>query len=98
MMRLTAPARRGGAVSGHGNAPTTAPGYENPNRQQVIARTGAPSVTRANQTIYHLRCRPCGFDYGCNGMDIKDRLCPRCQQGVVGEPLPERPPSLFEGL
>ena len=69
--------------------PTTQPGYQNPNRQLVIATTGAPSTTRDSQKIYHLRCTLCRHDYGCNGMDIKARLCPNCQSGAKGEPLRE---------
>ncbi|MBW4037953.1 MAG: hypothetical protein HIU91_03590 [Acidobacteria bacterium] len=83
-------------VSPFGNAPTTSPGYTNPNKQKVIAATGARSSSRHTQTIYHLRCAHCGHDYGCNGLDIKSRLCPQCQSGAPGEPLRERAPSLFE--
>lgn len=88
-MKLSAPARRGGFSTAKSLSPTTAPGYVNPNGQKVIRDTGAASLTRDRQSIYHLRCGKCGHDYGCNGMDIKARLCPRCQQGVEGEPLRE---------
>jgi hypothetical protein len=94
-MHLTAPPRRG-SQSARSLSPTTAPGYTNPNHQCVIAATGAPSVTRARQTSYHLRCGACGFNYGCNGMDIKERRCPGCQAGVAGEPLREPQPGLFD--
>ncbi len=69
----------------------------NPNRQVVERATGAPSAIRRSQTTYALRCRDCGFSYGCNGLDIKERCCPACQGGVVGEPLVERQPGLFDG-
>jgi hypothetical protein len=95
-MNLTAPPRRGRATTARTNAPTTTPGYINPNRQHVIANTGAPSTTRAAQTIYHLRCAYCQHNYGCNGLDIKDRRCPHCQSGTTGEPLRERAPGLFD--
>ncbi len=77
--------------------PTTVPGYRNPSKQVVIAATGAPSTTRDRQTIYHLRCTLCRHDYGCNGMDIKARLCPNCQSGTPGEPLREPAPRLDFG-
>jgi hypothetical protein len=80
-MKLSAPPRRGGHAPVQRNAATTAPGFTNPNGQSVIASTGAPSTTRDSQTIYHLRCNRCRHDYGCNGLDIKARLCPRCQHG-----------------
>jgi len=75
--------------------PTTVTGHKNPHGQLVIAATGAPSTTRDRQTIYHLRCMHCRHNYGCNGLDIHSRLCPRCQSGTPGEPLREPAPSLF---
>lgn len=96
-MKLSAPPIRSrNSASPHGNSPTTAPGYANPNQQRVIAATGARSTSRDNQTIYHLRCGACGHDYGCNGLDIKARLCPSCQSGAPGEPLRDPSPSLFD--
>ncbi len=68
-------------------AVTTEPGYKNPNRQIVVNKNGAPSTTRDNQIVYRLRCELCQHEYGCNGMDIKARLCPKCQGGTAGEPL-----------
>ena len=73
---------------------TTSPGFVNPNKQKVIARTGARSTSREHQSIYHLRCGVCSFDYGCNGLDIKARCCPHCQTGAPGEPLREPAPML----
>ena len=75
--------------------PTTEPGFTNPNRQVVQRATGAPSTTRTGQVIYALVCRDCGFPYGCNGLDVKERRCPACQGGAPGEPLREAQPSLF---
>ena len=86
---------RGGLKNGP-RAPTTEPGFVNPNRQVVERATGAPSAVRQHQTVYALRCRACGFAYGCNGLDVKERRCPSCQGGVAGEPMPERLPGLFE--
>jgi hypothetical protein len=96
-VKLSAPPIRSrNSAAPHGNSPTTAPGYDNPNKQCVIAATGARSTSRDNQNIYRLHCRVCGHDYGCNGLDIKDRCCPNCQSGAPGEPLREPAPSLFD--
>jgi hypothetical protein len=96
-MKLSSPGRRGGFIASKSLSPTTAPGYSNLNRQTVVADTGARSTTRDRQNIYHLRCSLCSHDYGCNGMDIKARLCPKCQSGVAGEPLREPAPMLDFG-
>lgn len=74
---------------------TTDPGYKNKHGQIVISRTGFPSESVSGQTIYHLRCSHCGYDYGSNGRDIHLRRCPRHQDGAKGEPLREAAPSLF---
>jgi hypothetical protein len=95
-MKLSPPPRRGTPATSRSNSPTTAPGFHNPNHQVVIASTGASSTSRDKQTIYHLRCASCGHNYGCNGLDIKERRCPNCQSGAPGEPLRERAPSLFD--
>ena len=95
-MKLTAPPRAGSSSrSSSTRAATAEPGFRNTNHQVVIARTGAPSTSRDRQVIYHLRCAACGHDYGCNGLDIKTRRCPRCQSGTPGEPLREPQPGLF---
>ncbi len=97
-MRLTQPTRSPGRASATrpgARAPTTEPGFINPNRQVVERATGAPSLTRPGQTIYALHCRDCHYIYGCNGLDVKERRCPACQGGVPGEPLREAQPSLF---
>lgn len=90
-MKLTSPSgppRR--ACVRAARAITTEPGFVNSNKQKVMASTGAASSTRDNQTIYRLHCNACRAEYGCNGMDIKSRLCPYCQGGVPGEPLREQ--------
>ena len=94
-MKLTARPRAGSPVRSAARAATAEPGFRNSNGQVVIARTGAPSVSRSSQVIYHLRCSACGHDYGCNGLDIKARRCPHCQSGAPGEPLREPQPTLF---
>lgn len=95
-MKLTAMARRGPGVPKKARAQTTEPGFQNPNGQIVVSSTGAASAVREAQVIYKLRCSRCRNEYGCNGMDIKARLCPKCQGGVPGEPLREsQQTSLF---
>ncbi len=95
LTRPTDPGRRSASARSGPRTPTTEPGFTNPHRQVVERATGAPSASRAGQAIYALRCRDCGFTYGCNGLDVKDRCCPFCQGGVPGEPLREAQPSLF---
>ena len=100
-MRLTPPTRppgRGTTAKANTRTPTTEPGFLNPNRQVVERATGAPSLIRRSQTVYALRCRDCGFTYGCNGLDIKERRCPSCQGGAEAEPLQERHPGLFDRI
>jgi hypothetical protein len=58
-------------------------GYENRNGQTVVAATGLPG-TDHGQSVYVLRCRRCGAEYGCNGSDNFQRKCPRCQGGAPG--------------
>jgi hypothetical protein len=76
---------------------TTDPGYKNKHGQIVVARTGFPSESFPGQTIYRLRCNrtSCNHEYGANGCDIHNRRCPRCQNGVKGEPLRTPSPNLF---
>ncbi|MDE1154664.1 MAG: hypothetical protein PW735_02920 [Acidobacteriaceae bacterium] len=96
-MKLTAKPVRGSGVRHKPLAATTAPGYKNPNRQIVVRDTGAASRLRDRQSVYELRCDACGLRYGCNGMDIKARLCPGCQGGVAAEPLRESQQSSLFG-
>ncbi|MDE1163512.1 MAG: hypothetical protein PW792_16435 [Acidobacteriaceae bacterium] len=96
-MRLTSKPRAGSGVREGARAVTTEPGFRNPNAQVVVARTGAASTLRANQVIYRMKCQGCSREYGCNGMDIKARLCPFCQGGAAAEPLRDdsAQPTLF---
>lgn len=95
-MKLTGMPRRGPGVVSKQRAQTTEPGFRNPNEQVVVTSTGAASSVRDSQVVYKLRCEHCKNEYGCNGMDIKTRLCPKCQGGVAGEPLREsQQTSLF---
>ena len=72
--------RPGGLMSA---APTTQTGYVNRNAQVTIRNTQEPGTDRF-QYIYQLACSKCGFNYGANGSDIHERLCPRCQGGNSG--------------
>ncbi len=76
-------------------ARTTIPGFVNPNRQEVMANTGAPSPSFAGQVIYKLRCRHCQAEYGANGCDVHHRRSPQCQGGGPGEGLREPAAGLF---
>ncbi len=64
-------------------APTTVPGFTNPNGQVVLRATGLPG-TDHRQKIYVLACRDCSLEYGANGSDIHGRKCPACQKGAPG--------------
>ena len=95
-MKLTAPPRKGAGAPRAKLAATTTPGFCNPNRQEVMRATGSRSTSHWNQSIYRLRCALCRHEYGCNGSDIHNRLCPACQGGQPGEPVAaEQPLPLF---
>lgn len=66
-------------------AKTTEPGYTNRNSQTVLRKTAIPGNDH-NQVVYVLRCNvaSCGHEYGVNGADIFQRLCPRCSGGAPG--------------
>ncbi len=94
-MKLSSPNIRSGlARTSTRRALTTESGYRNSNGQVVIAATGAQSTTQPKQRIYRLRCEHCAYEYGCNGLEIHQRLCPNHQGGVAGEPLREPAPTL----
>jgi len=57
---------------------TTLPGYTNRNRQRVVRATDLPG-TDHGQRIYVLHCEHCASEYGANGSDIFQRLCPTCR-------------------
>ena len=69
-----------------GKGPTTQPGYVNRNGQSVVRATGLPGNDHC-QSIYVLRCGTCSLEYGANGSDIFQRLCPECQGGAKGLPF-----------
>jgi hypothetical protein len=64
---------------------TTTPGFVNRNRQRVVRATGLPGNDH-KQSIYVLHCENCATEYGANGSDIFQRLCPTCQDGRPGLP------------
>jgi hypothetical protein len=54
---------------------TTDVGYQNRNGQVVVHRTELKG-TDHGQRVYVLRCSQCKREYGSNGSDIFQRLCP----------------------
>jgi PHP family Zn ribbon phosphoesterase len=66
-----------------GATETTTLGYVNHNGQIVVRATGL-SGTDHGQYVYVLRCSKCETEYGANGSDIFQRLCPKCQGGRPG--------------
>jgi hypothetical protein len=77
--------KRGNTVQRMDAAQTTTPGYVNRNGQRVVRATELPG-TDHNQRVYVLQCGNCGTEYGANGSDIFQRLCPACQGGSPGCP------------
>jgi molybdopterin synthase catalytic subunit len=63
---------------------TTSPGYENINKQVVVAATDLPG-THPNQQSYRLKCLICGHTYLANGCDIHNRRCPAHDTGASGD-------------
>jgi predicted Zn-ribbon and HTH transcriptional regulator len=66
-----------------GNNPTTQIGYIN-ERNQKCHGTLDVSGNDHLQYSYRLECLNCGYIYGVNGTDIKQRKCPECQGGEPG--------------
>jgi hypothetical protein len=62
---------------------TTKIGFVNDNGQVVVRNTGLRGTDHL-QYVYQLACSHCGENYGANGSDIHDRLCPHCQKGKPG--------------
>ncbi len=59
---------------------TTTIGFENPNKQKNLGRTGEKG-TDYGQYFYQMECKLCHHTYKANGSDIWLRKCPRCQGG-----------------
>jgi hypothetical protein len=68
------------------NRGTTIPGFVNKNGQVVVRKTSF-SGTDHGQKVYQLACTQCGTNYGANGTDIHERLCPKHQGGKPGLPI-----------
>ena len=58
-------------------------GYRNREGQQVIRKTDRAGSAPA-QRVFILHCTVCDHEYGSDGCDIYDRLCPKCQDGAPG--------------
>jgi len=76
---------------------TTEAGYRNRNKQRVLRRVDWVDSEMYGQNSYHLICDryQCGYEYVTDGISIHQRLCPRCQSGKPGLPVPEAVPTLF---
>jgi hypothetical protein len=64
----------------------TSIGYRNREGQQVIRKTEREG-TVPGQRVFILHCTVCDHEYGVDGCDIYDRLCPKCQDGPPGLPV-----------
>jgi hypothetical protein len=58
-------------------------GFRNREGQRVIRKTGR-SGSAPGQRVFVLHCTVCDHEYGADGCDIYDRLCPKCQDGPSG--------------
>jgi hypothetical protein len=63
----------------------TSIGFRNREGQQVIRKTTREGSAPA-QRVFILHCTVCDHEYGAEGCDIYDRLCPKCQDGPPGLP------------
>jgi len=58
-------------------------GFRNRDGQQVIGKTEREG-SAPGQRVFILHCTVCDHEYGTDGCDIYDRLCPKCQDGPPG--------------
>ncbi len=68
------------------NLGTTTVGSVNRNGQRVVGPTGLAG-TDHGQRVYVLACSTCGHEYGANGSDVWQRLCPVCSGSAPGFPV-----------
>jgi hypothetical protein len=61
-------------------------GFRNREGQQVIRKTDRPGGA-PGQRVFILHCTVCDHEYGADGCDIYDRLCPKCQDGPPSLPV-----------
>jgi len=61
----------------------TSIGYRNREGQLVIRKTEREG-SAPGQRVFILQCTVCDHEYGADGCDIYDRLCPKCQDGPPG--------------
>jgi hypothetical protein len=61
----------------------TSIGYRNREGQLVIRKTEREG-NAPGQRVFILHCTVCDHEYGADGCDIYDRLCPNCQDGPPG--------------
>ena len=64
----------------------TSIGFLNREGQQVIRKTEREGGM-LGQRVFILHCTVCDHEYGTDGCDIYDRLCPKCQDGPPGLPV-----------
>ena len=64
----------------------TSIGFRNRDGQQVIRKTEREG-SALGQRVFILHCTVCEHEYGTDGCDIYDRLCPKCQDGPPGLPV-----------
>jgi hypothetical protein len=55
-------------------------GFRNREGQLVIRKTEREGSV-PGQRVFVLQCTVCDHEYGANGSEIYDRLCPKCQDG-----------------
>lgn len=94
-MQLRPPAIRGRATREPARATTVEPGTINHHGQTVVRKAGRAADDLVGQSIYILRCKGCGHEYGEAGIRVHQRKCPKCDGGKAGLPVPEPEPTLF---
>jgi len=60
-------------------------GFRNRDGQEVIRKTEREG-SAPGQRVFILHCTVSQHEYGTDGCDIYDRLCPKCQDGPPGLP------------
>jgi len=76
-------------------ATTVEPGTTNHHGQTVVRKASRAVNDLPGQSVYVLRCKGCGHEYGEAGIRVHQRKCPVCDGGKPGLPVPAEEPSLF---